>query len=1364
MSGPVADVLPLSPGQQGLLFHALHDTGQGDPYLVQIRFAVHPRVGAARVRAALGALLERHPNLRACFRHQGLDQPVQVIPRRARLPWSETTLDPDLEPDAAWRDLLAADRARRFEVARPPLVRATWVRHRHDTGLLLTMHHILLDGWSVPVLQRDLDALVRGLPLPPAAQYRDYAAWLARQDPDRALQTWRRALHGLPAPGAPQAPQTLRVPGALEVVEVEVEPALVAAVAARAAEAAVTVNTVVQAAWALVLARTTGTRDAVFGGVVSGRPHDLPGVQEMVGLFINTLPVRVQLRTGESTADLLARLQDEQARLVAHHHVRLADVQQAAGPGARFDSILAFENFPQPRPDHGHDPDHGPELELVEVADATHYPLTVAWATGEHTLVRVARRQEPPAAVVAARLLQALRALTGDPTVHAEDLDVLPAGEHADLLARSLGPHRPGPGTATVCARFAAVALAAPHAPALRTHDGATLSYAALDAASARLAARLRAAGVRAGDTVALLLPRSPGLITAQLAVARTGAAWLPLDPAQPAQRLTRLLDAAAPRLLLTAGPAPALDTATPLPALDTACPEPAPALDAKATREGPVHPDAAFCVLFTSGSTGEPKGVVITHRALADRAADTRFATARRRTLMHNPHTFDAGAWEAWIPLLGGGTVVLAPPERLSPALLRGLIARHGLTTVLLTAELLHTLVRTDPGALAGLREVWTGGDVLAPEAVRLLRAHCPATALVNGYGPTEATVFATAHTVTAPTTPTDPDADPDPDPDADPVSDAPVPIGRPLDNTRAYLLDQRLRPVPAGTVGEVYLAGPGLARGYLGRAAATAERFTADPYGPPGTRMYRTGDLARRSPDGQLDFVGRADRQLKIRGFRIEPAEVEAALAACPGVARAVVDARPAPGGGRLLAAWLLLDPPTPDTVRPPAAPPPHDLSPNDGAPQLPPSDDDAAPPDLALARVREHAARVLPAHLLPTVWTRITRVPLTAHGKADRAALPDPCPAGHAAGHAAGRPAATEPERVLGELFGDTLGRAPLRPDDDFFAHGGHSLTALRLAARVETALGVPVPIAALFAAPTPAALADRLTRPPAPGGLADNDALAPLITLRQGRADLTPLFCLHPGLGLGWGYTTLLPHLHPGRPVHALQTPALHTGAAHLPASVADLAAEYAHRIRQTRPHGPYLLAGRSFGGPVAFETAVQLRAQGQQVALLAVIDALPLPPHLAHSGPDPAAVEQEVLALLLRDLRPGAPRPPAPTTRARAFALAREHGQVFAGFPDHRLAAVVDTAAHHIALAHAWQPSAYAGPLTLFSATTGPDTVPTDVKTAAWQATGVTVTVHELACAHSAVMDPGPAAAIARTLEHTLTASPVPEGA
>ncbi|MFE6668267.1 amino acid adenylation domain-containing protein [Streptomyces sp. NPDC057697] len=1314
MNARIADVLPLSPLQEGLLFQAARQTGGPDPYLVQARFLTGPSVTGETVRASVTALLERHPNLRACFRHEGLDRPVQVVPKAVRVPWTEVDLT-GLAPDAVAArvdEVLREDAALRFDVARPPLIRATFLRHDTGAELVVSFHHIVLDGWSLPVVERDLAALVAGRPLPPAAPYRDYLVWLGGQDRHKAEAAWAESLAGLERPAllAPTGPDAAPDRSRLWLTN-----SLTELLVRRAAEAGVTLNTLVQVSWALVLARLTGSRDVVFGAVVSGRPHDLPGVESMVGLFINTLPVRVRLRDDERVEELLQRIQDEQSRLLEHHHARAAEVQRAVGAGELFDSILAFENFPR-----GAGSDDGPAaVRLAKVADATHYPVTIAAVAEDRLLLSVSCRRGISAAAITERLAHVLELLARSPRTPVAEIDALPPAERERLLALAAGPSRPVVEPATLTGRFAAQAARTPDAPALDT-DGETLSYAGLDAASDRLAGRLVHAGVAPGHTVALLLPRSASVVVAQLAVLKAGACWLPLDPGHPAERLARLVSAAAPALVLTDRP----DSAAALLPEGTAVLDIAGASGSTPFEGVPAHPHSAACVIYTSGSTGEPKGVVVPQRAIAELAADGRFAGgAHQRVLLHNPYTFDASTYEVWVPLLSGGTVVVSPAEAVTPDLLGRMVAERGVTALMLTPELLRTVAEIAPAAFAGLREVWSGGDVLAPDTVRRIREHCPDAVVVNGYGPTETTVFAAAHTAGERA-----------------GHSGAVPVGRPLDNTRAHVLDELLRPVPAGATGELYLAGTGLAQGYLGRPVSTAERFVAEPYGPPGSRMYRTGDLARWTPDGVLEFAGRADDQVKVRGFRVEPAEVEATLAGCPGVARAVVAARPDAAGGKLLAAWLV-----------PAE-----------------REDGDERWHRTLAAVRAHAAEHLPAHLVPSLWARIDEVPLTRHGKADRAALPDPVPQGEAA---APRTPRTPRERELCALFGTVLGVPAVGPDTDFFLAGGHSLTALRLKSKIEAVLGVRIPVSALFDAPTPAALAARLDAPAPPGTASrtplraardrapattapdqpHHNSLEPVLTLRTG-GDRTPLICVHPGLGLSWSYVNLLPHLDPGRPVHTLQSPALLTGVGTLPGTMGELADLYLPHVRAVQPKGPYLLVGRSFGGPLAYELAVRLRRAGEEVRLLAVVDAMPMPDRFRRTPPDPAAVEDEMLRILLHSHAPGLPLPTGPLKRSAVFSAAR--GGAFDGLSPAQLHTLVDVGTHHTALAREWLPSGYGGRVTLFSATRD-DWPGTAEKTEAWQRVAAALDVHELDCGHSDVLTPGPAAEIAAVLETAL---------
>ncbi|WP_326696607.1 amino acid adenylation domain-containing protein [Streptomyces sp. NBC_01754] len=1014
------DVLSLSPLQRGLLFHARYDEQAPDVYTVQLVLELSGRPDAGRLRAAGSALLRRHPNLRAGFWTDGAE-PVQVIPAPVPMPWRELDLRP-LDPgrqDEEIRSFLATDKARRFDPSAPPLIRMCLLRLAEDRHhLVLTSHHILMDGWSTPMLLDELLTAYAGGPEPPPPPaFRDYLVWLAAQDPERSRAAWRRALDGaLPcavAPGEavarrPVPPQRVDVP-----LSAEETTALSAALRA----AGVTLNTLAQTAWAVVLGQLTGRDDVVFGGSVAGRPPEIPGVDRMIGLFTNTVPVRIRVRPEETLTALLRRVQDEQSELLAHQHTALADIQRDAG-GDLFDTMTTVENYPDAgqllntgttASAGGAD---GLRLTGASVEDATHYPLSLTVVPGTRLLLRLEYRpglwSAAEARSVASRLRSVVAGVTGTPGARVGRLALADAAERGELLARAAGPVRPGgpvEGPADLVAGWAALA-----GDRTAVTDGDTvLGYAELDRRAGRLARLLAARGAGPDTVVALALPRTAGLIVAALAVARAGAAFLWVDPGLPPVRQARLVSGAQALLAVTAaGHGDALPPA--LPVLD---------LEAPDQRDGaappaPPHPDHLAYVLHTSGSTGTPKPVAVTRRGTHTtvRAQLDRFGLeAGSRMAQLAPWTFDA-AMSEWLTAMAAGAAVVLPPEGepLVGASLAHWIDTARVTHVQLTPAVLATVPE---GSLTGVRTLVVGGESCPPE---LVARWSPGRRMINAYGPTEA-----GDTVTL----------------ADCRPDAPgarVPIGTPVANAAVHVLDAALRPVPPGTPGELYAAGPGVTRGYLGRPADTAERFVACPFGPPGARMYRTGDLARWTAEGELEFLGRGDRQVQVHGVRIEPAEVEAALADCPGVGQAAVLAVGEPA--RLVAY----------------------AAPRAGR-ELP------SPAEL-IARL----AGALPRHLVPSAVVPLAALPLNRHGKVDRDALPDP----GTPRDGAPREPGTERERVLCAAVADILRLDSVGPDDDFFGIGGDSISSIQLVARVRSA-GLRLTARQIFEHRTAAALA-------------------------------------------------------------------------------------------------------------------------------------------------------------------------------------------------------------------------------------------------------------------------------------------------
>lgn len=1047
---PDLDILPLTPLQEGMLFHALYDDAGSDVYTVQTSLELTGPLDTCALRDACGALLDRHPALRAGFLQRGSGQAVQIVPRSVGTPWAEDDLSdlPETEQGPALDRITAEDRERRFNLAAPPLVRFRVLRmaaERHV--LLLTNHHVILDGWSLPLVLRDLFALYerfgRGdgaAGTTPAPSFRRHLAWLAGQDVHTAEEAWRAALSDLDEPTLVAPPGTshgVDFPGR---VVTHVSEELTTELNRFARSRGLTVNTLVQVAWALLLARVTGRQDVVFGATVAGRPPEVPGVEETVGLFINTVPVRVRLDAAEPLERLLARVQEEQSALLAHHHLGLAAVQRLTGLGDLFDTAVVFENAPFD--DASVNRTFGGLrvgiLEDTATTGTMHYPLSLVAVPGRRLRLDLSHRDDvldrPAVERLARGLERLLVALVATPERPCGRVDALDAAERACLLSAGTGPGMSLPDT-TLPELFAEQAARTPDATAV-VFEGASMTYRELDLRATRLAHALRARGAGPGGVVAVALPRSLDLVVTLYAVHKAGAAYLPVDPDYPEDRVRYMLDDAAPALVVTPDVHDALLSATE---------------EQDAAGELPrVPPESPAYMIYTSGSTGRPKGVLVPHEGIVNRLRWMQSAyalTAADRVLQKTPSSFDVSVWEFFWPLITGATLVVARPEgHKDPVYLAELIRRQDITTLHFVPSMLESFLRTpDAARCTGLRQVICSGEALpTPLADRFHDLFDTAgTELHNLYGPTEASVDVT-HRRSRPGTPT-----------------PSVPIGRPVDNTRVYVLDAGLRPAHPGAPGELYLAGVQLAHGYHGRTGLTAERFVADPFGPPGSRMYRTGDVVRWTAEGELLYLRRADDQVKIRGFRVEPGEIESVLAGHPAVRTSAVVVREDQPGVKHLVAYVV-----------PA--------------------DSGNPSGLDTAGLRAHCSAGLPEHMVPQAFVTLERLPLSLSGKLDRRALP--APAFTAVG---GRPAEGPVEDLLCRLFAEVLGVPGVGPDDGFFELGGDSILSIQLVARARKA-GVVITPRDVFAHRTVAALARvAAAADTAPAAEADDAGTGPVL---------------------------------------------------------------------------------------------------------------------------------------------------------------------------------------------------------------------------------------------------------------------------
>ncbi|GHB56760.1 hypothetical protein GCM10010347_28600 [Streptomyces cirratus] len=1047
-------MIPLSHAQQRLWFLG-RDGADGAQYSIPVGLSLRGTLDHDALRGALADVTDRHEALRTLFPDDGGRPRQEVLPAG--------TAAPDLPVVPCTREererLIAAAVRRPFDLANEiPLRAQLFTQGDEDHYLLIVLHHIAGDGRSLDILVRDLAAAYTARirhqdPLWPelTLQYPDFAIWQREllgdaADPQslhaRQLAHWTRTLEGLPGelelPADRPRPPVASHRGA--VVTALLDPTLHTALANLARARRATPFMAVQAAFAALLTRLGAGTDLPLGCPVDGRDDE--ALNDVVGLFVHTLVVRADTSGDPTFEELLDRVRDAVLDAHVHQDVPFESLVERLNPARSpsrhplFQVAVAGQRGEGPGPEL---PGLRTEVEAIRTGTAK-FDLTLEVderrdpVTGDPAGIRLALEyagdlfDEATAQALLDRLVRLTAEALREPATPLAALDVLAPEERAELLeGRAGGRPQPQDSRATVHALFSERAAEHPRRTAVVCTDRQA-TYGELDLLSDAVADRLEDLGVRPGDAVAVLMERSVELIAACLGVLKAGAAYLPLDARAPRARSAAVVAGAGATVLITDSPQSDGALVEALGAGRVLRPGPGTEAvrSARTAARGPGHADALAYVMYTSGSTGTPKGVAVAHREVVALARDGRWrGGAHERVLFRSPHAFDASTYELWVPLLNGGLVVVAPPGDLDVAELARLIADRKVTGTFLTATLFNVLADAHLPELASLREVMTGGEAASPPMVRRVREACPDTTVTNAYGPTETTTFSATF----------------PLPPGSRVPAGRIPIGRPLDGTRLYVLDDRLAPVPPGVPGELYIAGSGLAQGYLGRPGLTAERFVACPYGPAGERMYRTGDRARWNAAGQVEYLGRADRQVKIRGLRIEPGEIENVLAAHPAVGQAAVTVVSGPAGPAL-AGYAV---------------------PAEGA---------GAPSAAAL---REHLAAALPDYMVPHTLTLLDRFPVTPNGKIDTAALPAPAPAAPDRAHVAPR---TETERALCAVWEAVLGHEPVGIRDNFFDLGGHSLLATRLLAEIRSALGATVGIRTFFAKPTVEELAGAL----------------------------------------------------------------------------------------------------------------------------------------------------------------------------------------------------------------------------------------------------------------------------------------------
>jgi amino acid adenylation domain-containing protein len=1186
LSADVEDAYPLAMLQTGMIFHK-EFSAASTAYLNVSSVHLRAPLDWAALKASLRQLAQRHPILRTSFDLISFSEPLQLVHRYAEIPLHSEDLRAlsSHEQEEVIESWVRDEQGAGIDLTRAPLLRFTiHLRGENTFQLSWTEHHAILDGWSMATMMTELfrlyfsitgEKVVPVLP-PPRSTYRDFIAReRAALESEECRQFWKDKLfeHEVLAL-TPQSRADPEAVGRQLRRLFSVAPELSAALKRLASSAGVPLKTVLLAAHLKVLSVLGNQRDVLTGVASHGRLEEIDG-ERVLGLFLNTLPFRIRLQGG-SWMDLVRETFRAEQDLMPFKRYPLAELQRKFGGGAPlFEVMFNFVHF------HVYEGlQEFPGLEVIDVngAAATNYTLLADFNLDPRTKdlqfrleYNAARLSDADINTIGSYYLRVFEAMSAEPSSNYLSHSLLSDGERHRLLVEWNDTVREYPRETSIQQLFEQQAAATPDALAL-VFGEERLTYRELNARANQLAHHLRRYGVGPEVLVGFCMNRSVEMIVGFLGVLKAGGAYAPLDPVYPLTRLAFMIEDLDAPVVLTQE-----SLAVRLPALDRKVIS----LDtdwdkiAGESSENPANltsADNLAYVMYTSGTTGQPKGVAVPHRGVVRlvRNADYVWLGENETILQAATMSFDASTFEIWGALLNGGKLILMPPGVPSLEDLATALERHKITTLWLTAGLFHLMIDEQLESLRRVRQLLAGGDVLSVPHVRTALACLHETRLINGYGPTENTTFTCCHTISGHRD-----------------DDGPVPIGRPISNTTVFILDVDMQVVPVGVAGELYTGGDGLARAYLNHPALTAEKFVPHPFAD-GQRLYRTGDLARYLADGSIEFLGRIDQQVKIRGFRVELGEIEAALSECPAVRECVVVARGETLEEKRLIAYVV-------------------------------ADMEQAEP------LREFLKEKLPDYMMPSAFIILDSLPLMPNGKVDRKALPTPHASRQEQAASYVGPRDTI-ELMLCQIWENVLGVRPVGVRDNFFDLGGNSLLAVRLMAQARKEFDRDIPINVLFHGATVEHLAGVLRDEPG------SQSFSSMVGI-QTWGSRPPLFFVHPVGGTVFCYLELSKYLGKDQPLYGLQAPGIY-GEQEPLSRVEDLAAHYLSAVRSVQPRGPYNLGGWSMGGVVAFEMAQQLRRQGEEVAVLSLIDSA-LPQHVARLGD--SVEEGKLLSAFLYDL-------------------------------------------------------------------------------------------------------------------------------
>ncbi|QHM08465.1 plipastatin non-ribosomal peptide synthetase PpsC [Bacillus subtilis] len=1029
----IQDIYPLSFMQEGMLFHSLYDE-QSRAYFEQASFTINGQLDLERFQKSMDAVFDRYDIFRTAFIYKNVAKPRQVVlkQRHCHVHVEDISHLNEKDKEHCTEAFKEQDKSKGFDLQTDVLMRISILKWAPDHYVCIwSHHHILMDGWCLGIVIKDFlhiyQALGKGQfpDLPPVQPYGTYIKWLMQQEREEAAEYWKKRLqHFEKASPLPKRTDQMS-DGTLQQITFTIPEKETSELQKIAAACGATLNTVFQALWGIMLQKFNRRDDAVFGSVISGRPSELKDVENMVGLFINTIPIRVQ-SDFLSFSDLVSGMQKDMTEAEAYSYFPLYDIQaQSALKQELIDHIIVFENTPtqQEIEELNQAGSFDFSVKDFEMEEVTNYRCSVKVIPGRTLYVRIhfhtGAYQPNMMSEIKDYLQHMISDVISDPSLPVSKMTLLDEDKTRKIVSQNNRTVSVSPEAPTLHGLFERQAAVTPERPAIR-FSGGSLTYAELDMYASRLAAHLAARGVTNESIVGILSERSPDMLIAVLAVLKAGGAYLPLDPAYPKERLSYMLKDSGASLLLTQPGCSAPNFSGETLEVDMTS-----LASEKAENHlfTPADGGSLAYVIYTSGSTGQPKGVAVEHRQAVSflTGMQHQFPLSEDDIVMvKTSFSFDASVWQLFWWALSGASAYLLPPgwEKDSALIVKAIHQENVTTAHFIPAMLNSFLDQAEMLALGdgtNLKRVFAGGEPLAPRTAARFASVLPQVSLIHGYGPTEATVDAAFYVL-------------DPERDRDRLR---IPIGKPVPGARLYVLDPHLAVQPSGVAGELYIAGAGVARGYLNRPALTEERFLEDPFYP-GERMYKTGDVARWLPDGNVEFLGRTDDQVKIRGYRIEPGEIEAALRSIEGVREAAVT--------------VLTD---------------------SGEPEL-----CAYIEGLQRNKVRAQLERLLPGYMIPAYMIEMEQWPVTPSGKLDRNALPAPGGAADAETYTAPR---NVTEMKLSQLWEDVLKNGPVGIHDNFFDRGGHSLKATALVSRISKEFDVQVPLKEVFAHPTVEGLA-------------------------------------------------------------------------------------------------------------------------------------------------------------------------------------------------------------------------------------------------------------------------------------------------